>query len=393
MSLLLMVLVLLDHSILTTSLLPAGLTHKSSSFGTATNPSAWNTRITTTVLLMARKEIKSDEDLKQELLEYLQTRKEANADQAAQEAKGKVVGGTRGNPFLEYVSAAPVKEQIIEQAPNVFDYDELTKYGFSHVVTPIMKLKGGRRAVYDLMGMDPPPLLGPPPKKSAPELKIDRTGAEDKARYSGLKMGQILNDVAMAEALEKANKKAKEGKQLRPKLMEEEYVRPFSEKRNTGPRQTPDWTPERLDEYAKMQGRAQSWARRAKLGEFVKDPFESLDSPIEFRLYAVLTAWFVAFSFGRATPAFLRDVVGSWSDPDIHSLTDTLQVPALALALASMGSSIICGALLAPEKNRSVLVWAVKGFFGGPLAVRQLRELDELITLEDQQKKDAEAKR
>lgn len=166
-----------------------------------------------------------------------------------------------------------------------------------------------------------------------------------------------------------------------------------TEKRNTGPRQTPDWTPERLDEYAKMQGKAQSWARRAKLGEFVKDPFETMDSPVEFRLYAVFTAWFIAFAFGRATPAFLSDVVGSWTSTDIRNLTDGLHVPALALGLASLGSSAVCAALLAPERNRSVLVWAVKGFFGGPLAVRQLRELDQLITLEDQQKREAEAKR
>ena len=118
-----------------------------------------------------------------------------------------------------------------------------------------------------------------------------------------------------------------------------------------------------------------------------------MDSPIEFQLYAVFTAWFIAFSFGRATPAFLRDVVGSWTAAEIHTLTDTLQIPALALGLASLGSTVVCAALLAPERNRSVLVWAAKGFFGGPLAVRQLRELDQLITLEDQQKKEAEAKR
>lgn len=375
---------------------------------------------------MAKKEITSDDDLKGELSQYLQKRKELNADQAAEATKGKIIGGTRGNKVLEYVSGAPVKEQVIERAPNVFDYDELAKYGYSHLVTPIMQMKGGRRAVYDLMGMDPPPLIGPPPKRSAPELKFDRTGEEDKARYSGLKMGQVLDDSAMAEALQRANQKAKEGKQLRPKLMEEEYERPFSgkqanrretvanstisivisrpfsplrvlfvftEKRNTGPMQTPDWTPERLDEYAKMQGRAQSWARRAKLGEFVKDPFETLDSPIEFQFYAVLTSWLIAFAFGRATPTFLSNVAGSWSAPDIQTLTGTLKIPALALGLGSIVSSVVCGVLLAPERNRSTWVWAVKGLFGGPLAVRQLQELDQLITLEDKQKQEAERRR
>lgn len=43
---------------------------------------------------------------------------------------GKVIGGTKGNAILNYVSGAPNKETVIEEAPNVFDYDELTKYGF-----------------------------------------------------------------------------------------------------------------------------------------------------------------------------------------------------------------------------------------------------------------------
>ena len=43
---------------------------------------------------------------------------------------GKVVGGTRGNPVLEYISGAPNKAMVIEDEPNIFDYDQLTKYGF-----------------------------------------------------------------------------------------------------------------------------------------------------------------------------------------------------------------------------------------------------------------------
>jgi hypothetical protein len=78
------------------------------------------------------------------------------------------------------------------------------------------------------MGMEAPPLLGPPPKKKVPKLKFDRTGEDDKARYTGLKMGQVLDDNIMGEALARANKKAKQGEELRPKLMEETYVQPFA---------------------------------------------------------------------------------------------------------------------------------------------------------------------
>lgn len=170
----------------------------------------------------------SIDEIKQQLTEYLAKRKEANADEAAKEIKGKIVGGTRGNAVLEFVSGAPVKERVIERSPDVFDYDELSKYGYSNLVKPIMDVVGGRRAVYNLMDMEPPPLLGPPKKKIFTKLKFDRTGENDEARYTGLKMGQVLDDNVMGEALARANKKAKEGKQLRPVLMEETYVQPFA---------------------------------------------------------------------------------------------------------------------------------------------------------------------
>lgn len=89
---------------------------------------------------------------------------------------------------------------------------------------------GGRRAVYELMGMKPPVLKGPPPKREAKKIVIDRTGEGDKARYSGLKMGLGMDDNAMAEALAKANRKAKEGKDMREKIAEETYEQPFSGK-------------------------------------------------------------------------------------------------------------------------------------------------------------------
>ena len=86
---------------------------------------------------------------------------------------------------------------------------------------------GGRRAVYELMDMEAPPLPGPPPKKFSPKLVFDRTGEEDKARYTGLKMG-LLDDDAMAEALRRAQERSKKGERLRPVLQEESYVQPFA---------------------------------------------------------------------------------------------------------------------------------------------------------------------
>jgi hypothetical protein len=44
---------------------------------------------------------------------------------------GKVIGGTKGNKVLEYVSGAPNKAQIVDEVPDIFDYGELAKYGYS----------------------------------------------------------------------------------------------------------------------------------------------------------------------------------------------------------------------------------------------------------------------
>lgn len=280
---------------------------------------------------------------------------------------------------MEYVSGSPNKASIIDEAPNVLDYDELERYGYGYLATDIMKA-GGRNAMYDLLGLERPP----PPKrlqpKSAPKLVIDKTGETDQARYKGLKMGQILDDGVMAAALQAAQERAKQQKEQggssRPKLAEQDYVPPFADRRNVGPKLTPDWTPEKLDEYGKSQGRALAWARRAKMGEFVKDPLETLDLPLLFKAYAILTAFFVAFAFGRATPNLLVELNMSSST----EMLGQLQAPAFAMIVGSLGSAVVNGVVLAPSKNRSKVVWAVKGLLAGPIAVAQLRALEDLIT-------------
>ena len=91
-------------------------------------------------------------------------------------AVGEVIGGTRGNLVLEYVSGAPNKQRIQEEVADIFDYDELIKYGYSHLVTPIMS-NGGRRSMYQFMDLPEPATPERlTKKKSAPKLVIDRTG-------------------------------------------------------------------------------------------------------------------------------------------------------------------------------------------------------------------------
>jgi hypothetical protein len=99
------------------------------------------------------------------------------------------------------------------------------------------------------------------------------------------------------------------------------------------------------------------------------------------RLYSILTAITVALAFGNATPTALS-MTGINSD----DLIQFMHIPALVLLLASVGSSVVNSAIFAPPKRRSSLVWGLKGLFGGPLSVRQLRELDELKTIGESEK-------
>mmetsp|Transcript_17470 Transcript_17470/g.24281 ORF Transcript_17470/g.24281 Transcript_17470/m.24281 type:complete len:390 (+) Transcript_17470:92-1261(+) len=328
----------------------------------------------------AAKAVPEDLDLKAELTRYLETRKENNADEESKNEVGKVLGGTKGNAVLEYISGAPNKPLVVEEQPNIFDYDQLEKYGFGYLVKPIME-NGGRRQIYELMGLQTPAVTKRVKPKSAPKLVIDKKGETDKARYTGLKMGQVLDDDEMGRALERAKKKAQAGERMRPKLEEEDYVMPFADNPNKGPRQTPDWTPEMLDEEGRKRGQTIEWVRKAKAGEFVKDPYEAVAVEGALRIYSVMTTLLVAFAFGRATPTALStlDLEGS------SSIQEALQVPALAVLLAGIGSSVVAGVILAPPKNRSGTTWFIKGLFGGPLAVLELKGLGDLITRGEQE--------
>jgi len=329
-----------------------------------------------TVLFAAKN--MDEAELKGKLAEYLKKREEAGADDLAKSEVGKVIGGTRGNAVLEYVSGSPNKPKIQESAPDIFDYDELIKYGYGNLATPIMN-NGGRRAMYSLMGLPEPVSPNRVVKtKSAPKLVIDRTGETDAARYKGLKMTQVLDDDAMGKALEEVAKKKREGQSLRKKLVEEEYVMPYADNKNKGPRQTPLWTPEKLDEAGKRAGQAQAWARKARMGELKKDPFEALAVEGELRYYSIIVAITVAVAYGNATPRALTMIGLGSAD---GTLMEFAKIPAFALLAAGLGSGLVNAIVFAPPKRRNSFVWGIKGLMGGPLAVGQLRELEKLKTV------------
>lgn len=319
----------------------------------------------------------SDEELKGELTNYLRKRRELNADESAKLEIGKVVGGTKGNPVLEFISGAPVKERVIDEVPDVFDYSELEKYGYGFLVESIMD-NGGRVQMYSLMNIPVPPTRSKIKPKTVPKLVIDRKGENDQARYSGLKVNQLLDDDEFGRKLEEVQRKAKDGNLVRPKLMEEDFEVPFADKRNISPIKNPEWTPERLDEEGRRAGRAASWARKARAGEFKSDPFEILSITGGLQLYSIITSLWVSFTFGNSTRKMFEIIHIDLFDAE--GFIQAMQGPAIAFLVSSVVSGIVCSAILAPPKNRNSFVWFVKGWSGGPLAVSQLKGLDTLKT-------------
>lgn len=114
------------------------------------------------------------------------------------------------------------------------------------------------------------------------------------------------------------------------------------------------------------------------MGELKKDPYEILAVEGELRVYSIFVAVTASLAYGNATPTMLKMIGLSESG---GSLVDFSQIPALALLAAGVGSAVVNGAVLAPPKKRSSFVWGLKGLLGGPLAVRQLQELDVLLTI------------
>lgn len=124
-----------------------------------------------------------------------------------------------------------------------------------------------------------------------------------------------------------------------------------------------------MDEWGRQQGKAQAWARRAREGEFVKDPLETTDLDTQQVAFSIVTGLMIATAFGKSTPAFLVDTTGLFADEaSVQSVLAALQAPALGLIAASLCSLAVC-TLQAKEKNRDPFIWAVKGLLGGPLTV------------------------
>jgi len=276
---------------------------------------------------------------------------------------------------LDYVSLSPNKGSVITEIPNMFDYSELERYGYSHLSTPIMRA-GGRLAMYDLMGLDRPIVKRKAPLRPSEPIVLDRTGQNDAARYSGLKLGQVLDDTVQASALADAERKAREGLSLRPKLMEEDYVRPFADVKPSAASSNPYWTPAKLDEWGKMRGKVIADAQREQADQLVADRMETLDLEPPLRLYTILTGSLSSVAFGKATPTFLAQVLHV---SNVESGLEVIKLPAAALLLACLGSSVFC-ATQASQKKRNAVVWTLRGLLGGPLAIVQLKDLPDLVT-------------
>jgi len=230
--------------------------------------------------------------------------------------------------------------------------------------------------MYTLMEMTPP---APPERlraKKNPNIELDFEGKGVKARYAGLKVGKSLEE-DMGRAMDLLMKKKEEGsigevENILEKFPEDRvYLRS-----NKGPRMTPDWTAAQLDERGRVQGRAASWVRDVKSRKF--DPSESFSLTFGQQAYLCLSALATATGYGKSTPAALN-AMGLES-----GAADPVKVLSLICVFLSIGSAVASAIVLAPQKNRDVTVWGIKGLVGGPLTALDLLGLDSIEVGEEE---------
>lgn len=265
---------------------------------------------------------------------------------------------------------------------------------------------GGRLRMYEILGLTLPPTLLPKKKTSTSStIVIDRDGSKDPKRYKGLKLGDAYNDMLQGEKLQQALNKQKQQEKNNDSVNDmndnvdtnEVYQIPFSEKRNTLPKSwTPDWTVERLDEYTKRQGAAQSWVRNAKDGLYIQDPYETFYfTNILQLLYCIILISSISISYGKSTTTFISLLTNLIYNSDSDNIDNTnvllsyLQGPALIIFIISIGCSVY-STTIATQKNRNVIMWLWKGFFGGPFTIQSIQNINTLITQGEKRQQDQE---
>ena len=157
---------------------------------------------------------------------------------------------------------------------------------------------------------------------------------------------------------------------------------------------TPLWTPEQLDLEGQKLGRASDWARNAKAGAFVPDPYELLVIDGNLRTYSIGTSLLVSIVLSHHVTAQLLGVATATATATATAATletavdfqSALEPLAYTILIANVGACLF-NANMAPSKKRNTWVWAFKGLFGGPLAISQLRNLDTLMTRAEQEQK------
>jgi hypothetical protein len=171
----------------------------------------------------------------------------------------------------------------------------------------------------------------------------------------------------------------------------------YLDKRNISPPMTPLWTPEQLDLEGRKLGRASDWARNAKAGAFVPDPYELWVIDGNLRIYSIVTSLLVASILSHHATT---QVLGLF-DPTMTATTtttttttfettavfqSTLEPLAYTILLANIGTCLF-NVRMAPSKKRNPWVWAFKGLFGGPLTISQFKSLETLMTRAEQEER------
>ncbi|GMI55559.1 hypothetical protein ScalyP_jg7859 [Parmales sp. scaly parma] len=267
-----------------------------------------------------------------------------------------VKGGSRDNFLLRSLSLSPPEISVNSNAIFPLDYGELSKNGYDELIKPIMKFEGGRKGLYEALGLTPPAKYSGLKKRKSEGSPI-MFDSVDAGAYSGLRVGAALESDLVDLTLRKAKKKIDLDTNLLGPDWKEQDVS------NVPPPQQPMWTAAMLDAEAEQRGKALSWASRerelnAGRTKLFKGEALALEESVAARVWLGMFCLSTSFAFGQATSSL------SILESDSLVVHGT-RVISLLMGFANVGTAAF-GAYSSPE-NKAYKV--LNGLSSGPLTL------------------------
>eukprot|EP01041_Mallomonas_annulata_P005216 gene5216-10438_t len=303
--------------------------------------------------------VNSVEDIKNDLQKYLESREIMQLPPLEEEKKGdSPLEMFRPTGWYKDEIAEDLKKRSDSKLPAVLhplSYVELERHGFGYLIEGVMKL-GGPHEVGKSIG-----ILWQEPER----IKADWNSplAPKKEKFFNLDMrGSLLLGSAFEDRLAAAADLDME--ELKKKVQDESNRYEQMENEFEG------------EDYSKQ--RKTKRINRFKDEEIPVGERFTLDNIQRAYLFAVCAS--SALAHGRASQDLITNHI--WGDFG-NTLITTSEIVSFALLSASLLSAIF-SFTLSKSMSRNVVVWALKGFLGGPMSISMLSKLPPLTPKQEE---------